>query len=123
MRRRFCALALLVLFLLQSSGAATAAAPVANPLAPALLAQAQLGFSAALRSFENTYIGALFTGQAERYAAMHAPPPARLRMQDTGITPMRSRAIHDAPWRLISVSVSGVSYGIPRTVRIAKCGR
>lgn len=99
--RRVLAFALVALFVLQSSGAAMAS-PVADPVSPPLLAQVELGFAQVLRSFENTYIGAVFSGQAARYAKMHAAPPARLRLQDAGVSPQRSRNLREAPWRLVS---------------------
>jgi YD repeat-containing protein len=78
MVRRFVAVALLGLFVCESSGAA-AAVPTAHIPAyrqsASLLAQAQLGVARLVRTLSATEIGALLTGQESRWNVMHAAPP------------------------------------------------
>ncbi len=92
--RRFIATALLALFVLESSGAASAG-PIggANPATP-LLVVLRLELVQTYNAFASTRIGAFFSGQETRYETTHAPvrpplrnvqplvPPSQLRLHD-----------------------------------------
>lgn len=85
--RRLIAAALLTLFVLQSSGAASAA-----PAAPPFFAEVSLDVGNAYDAFVNTRIGALMTGHSSHYAAVHAPPLPRPSV-DRIMTPAQARHV------------------------------
>ena len=80
--RRMIALALTLVFSLQTTASAAVPGQMHGPDMQPLLA-----------AIENTFVFALITGQASRYEAMHAPAPERLRINRdyarTDVSPLR----------------------------------
>lgn len=95
--RRILAIVLLSVFVLQSTGSASAAPAFGNAVAPfhVILARA---FGGAVDAFHDSQLFALISGTEGQYGAMHAPPPRfdlvpRVRPLDSRFLLVR----HDVP--------------------------
>lgn len=75
--RRFAIFVLLVLFVIQSSGAAVAMPVLAvdAPRRPSILGELSLRLSQTIFAARDTYIAALLTNQQSHWQSMHAPAP------------------------------------------------
>lgn len=114
MARRVLAIALLFVFLAQSSGAASVVSVPGRNAAPSFLAQITLAFGNTAESLRETYIGAILTGNASRWSAMHAPAPRR-----ASIIPLPRPVIHFDGYgvRRTAIGVWGVRISPARLIR------